>query len=123
MLLRRIKIKRLLILLLSLVITIIAIFGLLIFLDDFQFPGWISFDSSVSMKERLKIRNDLNLVYAEAFRKGLKMEISKYTFPNCIKSQQECTSFGVKYIYNKYGDNVPGHLKLENGKYVYHSSI
>ncbi|MEO7736610.1 MAG: hypothetical protein ABIS11_00550 [Candidatus Dojkabacteria bacterium] len=85
--------------------------------------GGISFDWSVNFEERQKISSDLYATQGKYFSSGYIFKISKYTFPNCNKSPEECSYFKVNYIYNRYGDNLPGNLKLEDGVYKFYPSM
>lgn len=116
-----IKLKRILIVLLSVIIIIIALFGLLIFLDDFQWPGGLFFDSSVGQAERIKIDRDVLPLIKKSLDQGFKVYVSQDK--NCRIVHEICSNLSVKYVYNKYGDWEPGHIFLKDDLYKFESLI
>lgn len=83
----------------------------------------ISFLGEFSLAEQLEIKKDLSSTFAKELVGGLQIRIKKSTFPNCDPLQRECTQYLVEYVYNEYGDWVPGYLYKEDGVFKYKPSI
>lgn len=96
---------------------ILLVVGVLV-ITKFHTKNRIEFGPGFTEQEMVKIENDLT----PQLNGEVSLRVKKSYFSDC-KDAPECTQFLVEYVYDQYGDWIPGYLEIEEGRYILHPSI